>query len=204
MSTTTKVIIAVVVVVLILRYLLQRSKPRLHHYLFGHGLLPNMVLTQSDEVLSVLLSPTGHSREGDTFLINLWLEASKELPSSKHIAAAGLTYAMEVLHSPRSAVHIIQLPTPERPLESYFAAIVFDSIAFAVQQPAGVRYFTLERSIGGGSRIGESRFSATGELEHIDHGDCPGTDKEAFLTSLRALVTDNTKLDESPDEPANA
>ena len=46
--------------------------------------------------------------------------------------------------------------------------------------------------------------AANEELEHIDHGECSGTDKEAFLATLRSLVADNTQLDESPGETASA
>jgi len=204
MPTVAKIVIAVVIVVILLRWFLLRNRPRLHRYLFEQGLLPNLALSKSDSVLGALLSPTGHSPAGDSFLVNVWLEAGKDLPPSKHLPAAGLTYAMEVLHSPRTAVYVIHLPVPERPLESYFAALVFDSVAFAVQKLAGVRYFTLERAVGGLAMIGESRFAANEELEHIDHDECSGTDKEAFLASLRTLVVDNTQLDESPGEPASA
>jgi hypothetical protein len=204
MSTTLKILCAVVAVLIILIWLYLRRKPRLHHYLFAQGFLPHLALSKPDEVLSALLSPTGHSREGDSFLIDLWRRAGEDLPPSKHVPAAGLTYGMEVLHSPRSAVYVIQLPAPLRPPEAYFAAIVFDSVAFAASQAADVRYFTLERSFGGLTMIGESRFATTGELEHIDHDECPATDKDTFLTSLRRLVTDTTTLDEALDAPANA
>lgn len=195
MSTVLTVTLALLFVLITVLWLYMRRRPRLHHYLFAQGFLPNVALSKPDEVLSVLLSPTGQSVEGTSFLTKLWMKASEGLPDKQHLPAEGLTYEMAVLHSPRSAVYVVQLPSPLRPPEAYFAAITFDSVAFAAGSPPNVRYFTLERSFGGLHVIGESRIAANGELEHINHDEeCSGTNKESFLNALREVVTDESAV----------
>lgn len=141
-----------------------------HHYLFSHVHLRNQALRSPEKMLEELQKPM---REG--FLMFLWKQV--EEVANESVSAAGLNVA-GVDQIGGGTLALIQLPTPERATESFFAAIW--------NGPAGPRFFVFDRS------AAEEGQGVLAELElddtRINMGNHPAT-QQALLEALGKELT---------------
>jgi hypothetical protein len=150
---------------------------RQHHYLFAYMALPDFAYRDVARFLA--FSPPF----GKAFVTAIWDLAGQGLAET--MPADGLEFGVEQLPS-GLPVAVVQFPAPVEPPEAYFAAITRD--------PNGAtRYFTLERSLS----LDESDAVQTilggvefpdGNFRHINFGEGPAPDRQAFLQSVNRLL----------------
>jgi len=156
---------------------------RRQHYVFAHRLLPALFHQDPEGFLELLRT------DGDTFLRFWWRRSAawwRRLPT-------GTTPRHEIRHLDDDTVAVLViLPPPKALAEAYFLALVYrspqkdrDRLASVFTLESGVRFpeGTPRTVLGGwywkngGATVG-----------HVNFGDGPDPEPEAFLRSVQKLV----------------
>jgi hypothetical protein len=157
--------------------------PRCPHYTFAHYALRLFAFHHPLNCMAILSSP-----ESETFLADL-LESAAE-----HCRERGETADFQasdlVVHRVRTGSFpcaIIEMPPPRAITEAFYAALVLlvdTELAKPDLTNASLRYFTLEK---GFTEDGSSRTVLcewTSEGSHVNYGDGPAPDWEAFAHAI--------------------
>lgn len=150
------------------------SKPRQHHYVFAHRVLPGMALSQPARFISELRGG------GDAFLRSVWDRVAEDVPTSLRLTADGL--AFEIIDSDEGTIAVVVLPEASGEAEAHFVALVVH------HQPEKARFFTLESAF---SPVTQSRYNVLGEWtedSHLNFGEGPSADQEAFVHAVMERV----------------
>lgn len=108
------------------------SQPRQHHYHFAYSVLPSDLFLV--DIASILLS---RYHEGFLWrLKDLWERMGKQFPIEERVSAESMNLSAHRIGNLHPVI-LIQMPTPERDLETYFLALVWTP---------ELRYFTLGRA----------------------------------------------------------
>jgi hypothetical protein len=155
---------------------LSAEMPRAHPYLFAHRILPQALAKDPERIIAIL-----HSDDGNAFLRTLWQAVGEQLEEKERLPPDGLECCMTRANENYRAA-VICLPPPERMTEAYFTALVVFPAkrAFWSRRRAPWRYYTLEY----GTELdgtGRTVFCQWKDGDHLNFGDGPPPEKEAFL-----------------------
>lgn len=161
------------------------SRPRDHHYLYAHRLLPQLAFSAPEKFLAFV------ERNGSAFLEYFWNECGKQIAEDERIQPEGLSCKIYSLDDGIVAA-CITLPQPVEMPEAYFAAFVHrpegDDLLNSKQ--VFTRYFTLEygQRMDGSARTVLCEWNAEGS--HLNYGDGPPPQMDLFLNSIESLLSD--------------
>jgi hypothetical protein len=113
-----------------------------------------------------------------------WLPSRLEL-TDEDLRAMGKLFSavtVQVHKSNGYTAHVVTMPEPQFPPEAYFAAIVFtdDEPKAYMEASPSTRYFTLEKSLGKATALGECLRGGN----HRNFGAGPVPDQNAFIKAL--------------------
>lgn len=177
-----------------------RPRARQQHYIFAHKMLPRAAFDLGAAGVLMLSDPT---RARD-FLNRLWSECGEGLEGRDLVALHGASVGLGVQTrraKSNELIAIISLPAPEVAPEAFFVALVCDDVPDpdpdddsddAVElwkllaRSTPVRVFTLELSqdLNGREHTVFCEWSSQGR--HLNMGDGPRPDKDAFHAFLAA------------------
>ncbi|MBV9470337.1 MAG: hypothetical protein JO316_24190 [Abitibacteriaceae bacterium] len=158
---------------------------RTHHYQFAHWMLPQMGFQESGHMLVSLTRS-----DASEFLKSLWQSVGNELPRQERLSPDGLSCLIRKFDD--YAIAIITLPKAFRVTEAYYTAFTFGPVSTV---PKGqlhslpMRYFALEVGFSMPGEPSRTVFSEwTREPSHINMGDGPKPEVEAFFTKICELI----------------
>jgi hypothetical protein len=168
---------------------------RHQHYQFAHVILPKVACSYPEKFLETL-----HSPNGQQFLLETWNNAGKNFGFEKSIDPMDLRYSIESFNDIYSAV-VIELPKPERMTEAYFVALVFQKQKRLLSSIKSIlaHYFTLELGVDITDKstytvLCEWKIDKKGSpASHMNYGDGPPPEKEAFLEALKMFLNIGNK-----------
>lgn len=147
----------------------------MHHYSFGHRLLPGLVLrgrTNFHELASRALL--------DQLLRSWWHEVGEGLPAEERLPPDGLQ--SELVNAGDVPVLLVTMPAACHAAEAYFVAIT------PHDEPDAWRCFTLEHAW----TLDDQPVTVLGEWTaagHVNYGDGPPPERQAFLEALVLLAS---------------
>jgi len=177
-----------------------RPRARQQHYLFAHKMLPQIAFDFG--AASVLM--LSDSEKAADFLERVWRDCGEGLQGRDLVALDGASVGLAV-ETRRVAddemISIVSLPAPQVTPEAYFVALMCDAVPQSVPNDGSpeslelwkllvrstpVRVFTLELSQDEGGREGTVFCEWTNDGRHVNMGDGPPADKNAFFAFLAA------------------
>jgi hypothetical protein len=179
------------------------SEPRTQHYVFAHVVLRQLAFERPLEVVGTL-----HTDDGPKFLQALWADVAAQVRAGGQPADIdGSDLAFGGVRVGDFPCAVIRMPSPMAPTECYYVAIVLHVKLDGSDQPLKgqpeVSYFTLERGVtmDGGERTVLCGWDAAGT--HLNYGDGPPPDPDAFAAALKALLAGRRELHASfrPEGP---
>jgi len=155
--------------------LYQSDRPRVHHYSFGHRLLPGLVLrgrTDFHELASRALL--------DQLLCGWWQELGQSLPAEERLPHDGLR--SELANAGNVTVLLVTMPAACHAAEAHFVAVA------PGPEPDAWRCFTLEQAwtVDDQPATVLAEWTASG---HVNYGDGPPPEPQAFLEALGLLAS---------------
>lgn len=159
-----------------------------HNRAFAHHYLRDCVF-QHPDLLAILAAPTGQE-----YLDGMWDRCGEKLDERERNASAGLRVLPTRAVGNYSAI-LVEIPGPVEIADAHLVAIVFGQRKR--RWPFGrarwnIRYFTLELSLGSGGEdgtiVGEWTWARGRPESHVNYGDGPAPEPEAFVAALRRLV----------------
>jgi hypothetical protein len=150
------------------------DEPRRHHYMFAHRELPSGARRFGADLVAA-------GRDGQLTLDVVWNRVGEGLPEPDRLPAEGLSHSYHERAGHR--VLLISLPTARYPTEAHFTAIAVPT------EGEAVRYFTLEYAV---SPMDGGRYTVLGEWNeqrHINYGEGPPPDADAFLTAIDQMLS---------------
>jgi len=177
-----------------------RPRARQQHYLFAHKMLPQIAFDFG--AASVLM--LSEQEKAADFLERVWRDCGEGLEGRDFVSPDGASVGLSVETrriGNNELVSIVSLPTPEVTPEAYFVALMCDAVPQSASgdgspetlelwrllvRSTPVRVFTLELSQ---PEEGEARTvfcEWTSDGRHVNMGDGPSPDKNAFFAFLGA------------------
>lgn len=169
------------------------EKPRTQHYLFAHVALRELALAKPIGLIGVL-----HSPGGTEFLRTLWADVAEQVRAGGERAdldGSGLSYqAIRVGDYPCA---MVTMPPALAPAECHYVAIVLNvrlGLGEELPENPEASYYTLERGVTmeGAERTVLCGWDAKGS--HLNYGDGPPADPQAFARALADVVAGRGKL----------
>ncbi len=163
------------------------DEPRCHHYTFAHLALRSVAQEQPLAFLGVLASP-----DARRFLANLFQSVSEHCKEREPKPDFGIedvaVHPVRIGHYPCA---VIEMPRPRATTETFFvAAVLLADLDQGLPDSKDVklRYFTLEKGfvIGGPPRTVLCEWTAEGS--HVNYGDGPEPQLEAFTEAVREML----------------
>lgn len=152
----------------------------MHHYVFAHRMLPELLLRapMAKDSVPFLCGP-----DAAWFLAHLWRSLGEKLPETERLAGDGLAARSHDAGDGRTVVVVTLPPTVASP-EAHFVAVVTNPGKGEV-----TRYLTLEHSIDIETRkpitvLGE--WTADGS--HVNMGRGPEPEEAKFLESVLGML----------------
>jgi hypothetical protein len=166
------------------------DQPRCHHYTLAHYALRSAAFQHPLAFLGVLASP-----EAPQFLAEIMQSVSNHCAAREpkpDFAVADLT--VQKTRVGRYPCAVVVLPRPRAMAEAFFvAAVLLADPDQDMPDPSGValRYFTLEKgfALDGGSRTVLCEWTAEGS--HVNYGDGPAPEVEAFIGAVAGLLANS-------------
>lgn len=155
--------------------------PRDHHYFYAHRVLPTLAFRDTIQTLDIL-----RSENGLDFLTGLWHDMGRQLRARDRLPPDGLQ--LEMRRDGKYLYALVTLPPPLYSPEAYMVALQFESELLAPR----LRYFALE--LGYLDPAGPRRTVLcewTAEPAHLNFGDGPPPEVEAFYQRLRDMTADD-------------
>jgi hypothetical protein len=158
---------------------------RKQHYVFAHLGFRAIVEASPMHVMLTMLSKDA----GTELLRKVWDEVGGQCRDGERVDYGEMRYEVHKLGKDR-AIILIAMPAPRGVHEAHFVAAVITPPKrrfFLWEQPAALRYFTLE--VGDAEQgefdtlLGEWRGES-----HLNYGDSPAVDKDAFLRAIGRVL----------------
>lgn len=164
------------------------DRPRPHHYLFAHRVLPKLALKHGAKMLEMAkearLTPA---------LERTWDDAGSGVPKDDRLGHDGLESSVHRLQA--ADLVLIRLPPAQHAAEAHFVAITIPS-PNDTGQPRAVRYFALEF----GWQMNDQPRTVLCEWverSHVNMGDGPPVRASAFIAAV-AEVLDRGPRSQAP------
>jgi hypothetical protein len=177
------------------------TEPRTQHYVFAHVALRQLAFERPLEIVGTL-----HTADGPRLLQALWQDVAEQVRASGEPAEIdGSALAFAGVRVGDFPCAVVRMPPPLAPAECHFVAIVLHMELDAQHDPAPekpeVSYYTLERGVtmGGGERTVLCGWDAAGT--HLNYGDGPRADPDAFAAAVKELVVGRRELQASFKPP---
>lgn len=163
----------------------EANKPRVQYYLFAHAALREFAFEQPMFAFGGVLSDELRDKTGSA----LWESVTEQLQGSGEPTEAYPGIESKIAKCGAFPCAIVKMPTPQKQTEAHFVAIVLridtEKDDPEKSQPVPVSYFTLEHGgPGGGTVLGEW----TKDGEHVNHGEGPAPEWEAFENAVTRQV----------------
>lgn len=177
-----------------------RPRSRQQHYIFAHKVLPQVAFDFGAEAVRML----SEENRAAQFLERLWSDCGEGLEGRDLVSLDGASVGLSVetrRAKGNELISIISLPAPEVTPEAYFVALVCDDVPEPDPDDDGpgvmelwkllvrstpVRVFTLELSQDLSGRRHTVFCEWASDGRHLNMGDGPRPDKNAFFGFLAA------------------
>jgi hypothetical protein len=181
----------------------QNTKSRAQHYIFAHRLLPQVAYHYGVRAAFLL----GDEEKGHEYLLRFWNDSGEGLPPEDLVEPAGLSSFTR--REGDLLITIVTLPEPQSVSEAHFTAIVCGPLPAAPKEAtekelsafeeaflsAPTQYYTLEHGVQLSPLQKRTVFcSWTADGTHLNFGDGPAPDAEAFFAFIVAKLEDPPEL----------
>lgn len=181
----------------------QNTNSRPQHYIFAHRLLPQVAYHYGVRTAFLL----GDEEKGHDHLLRLWSDAGEGLPPEDMVEPVGLSSFTR--REGNLLITIVTLPEPRSVSEAHFTAIVCGPLPAPPEEAteeqlnafeeaflsAPTQYYTLEHGVQLAPLKKRTVFcSWTADGTHLNFGDGPEADAEAFLAFIVAKLADPPEL----------
>lgn len=158
------------------------NKPRVQYYLFAHAALREFAFEQPMIAFGGMLSPELRDTTGR----GVWASVTEQLEGTGEPIDPFPGIESRMVECGPYPCAIVRMPTPKKQTEAHFVAIVLRiDEGPKPPPPVPISYFTLEHGgPGGGTVLGEW----TKDGAHVNHGDGPPPDWDAFHAAVKAQV----------------
>lgn len=164
------------------------DEPRCHHYTLAHYALRSVAFDDPLAYLGILVSPDARS-----FLAHLLRSVSEHCKEQEPQPDFGIEdITVHPVRVGRYPCAVIELPRPRAITEAYFTAAVLladPADGLPVSTPMELRYFTLEKGfvLAGPPRTVLCEWTSEGT--HVNYGDGPVPQLEAFVRAVAESVS---------------
>ena len=159
-------------------------KPREHHYLFAHGVLPTLFYHDPIQFVAIC------NLAGGTFVADTWKQTGIDYVKEPAQRLRPVGLQATPIETPPVLGTLIVLPDPERVAEAHMVLAVGTLKKRRFRQPIlhKPKFFTLEYGLDdGGDRI-TVLCSWSKDQAHSNHGDGPPPTREAFVQACRDIM----------------
>jgi hypothetical protein len=177
----------------------ERPRARQQHYNFAHKMLPQIAFDFGAASVLLLLDPD----KASGFLERVWRDCGQGLEGRDLVSPDGLSagLSVETRRAKDQVISVVTLPAPQTTPEAFFVALMCDAVpephpdddssdAVALWKllvrSTPVRVFTLELSQDLSGREHTVFCEWTSDGRHLNRGDGPRPDRNAFFSFLAA------------------
>ena len=161
----------------------EANKPRVQYYLFAHGALRELAFEQPMIAFGGVLSDKLRDDTGR----RLWDAVAEQLDGTGEPTEPFPGIESRMVQCGTYPCALVKMPQPRKQTEAHFVAIILrvDPKKDRPQPPVPVSYFTLEH---GGPDDGTVLGEWTKEGQHVNHGEGPPPDWDAFHQAVQSCV----------------
>ena len=154
--------------------------PRPHHYLFAHRMVPTMFFTDPVKFMGALRN------NGENLLYFLWGRIGQDMKVEDRLLPEGLGCKLIKLDDGLQ-VGVVSMPKPKGMTEAFMTAVVYQ--AAEGEREERQRYFTLEKGMTLSGKMGTVLGEWEGVKNHLNYGDGPKPEVEAFVEAIRRKIS---------------